>query len=246
MREVVSPRQRSFFGQTIETIEEEGARLMKRLGIRSVEFGFVEVTDPTWRRLFDLALDEIHYAGACQRVGRCMRLAIIEEGVWVGGIVLGSTFPNIKVRDEFFGLRKHIENWRERGLRSPWARENAEYWRELQKIVNHARTFIFPRFQGAGRGIRAHRLLLTEGIALWKEKYHDEVIGLDTLSLPMESRLFRDNGWVLVGQTKGYTSDRSRPFSKRAIGWKEVRNNVGLRNGSERWYVWVFKNESFR
>jgi hypothetical protein len=228
---------------TVAEIEKEGARLLDQLGVPDISFGFVEVTDASWRWLFDRALDEIHYAGACQRVGRCMRLAIIEDGKWVGGIVLGSTFPNIRVRDEAFGLRKYIEGWRERGLKSPWARENTAYWSALQKIVNHARTFIFPRFQGAGRGIRAHRLLLTEGVALWKAKYQDEVIGLDTLCTHPDSRLFKDNGWILVGRTEGYTSDPSRVFSKRAFkeDWKTIKNNIALRRieGSTRWFVWV-------
>ncbi len=228
---------------TVTEIEEEGARLLAQLGIPYISFGFVEVTDSSWRQLFDRALDEIHYAGACQRVGRCMRLAIIEDGRWVGGIVLGSTFPNIRVRDEALGLRKYIEGWKERGLKSPWARENTAYWSALQQIVNHARTFILPRFQGAGRGIRAHELLLTEGIALWKAKYQDEVIGLDTLCTHADSRLFKDNGWVLVGRTEGYTSDPSRVFSKRAFreDWKTIKNNIALGRieGAMRWFVWV-------
>lgn len=227
----------------VAEIEQEGTRLLAELGIPKPPFGFVEVVDASWRRLFDRALEEIHYAGACQRVGRCMRLAIIENGVWVGGIVLGSTFPNIRVRDEALGLRKYIKDWKERGLKSPWARENTAYWTALQKVVNHARTFIFPRFQGAGRGIRAHKLLLTEGVALWKEKYKDEVIALDTLCTHAESRLFKDNGWILVGRTQGYTSDPSRVFSKRAFleDWKNIKNNVALGKveGSIRWFVWV-------
>lgn len=227
----------------VAEIEQESARLLAQLDLPDVSFGFVEVIEASWRRLFDRALDEIHYAGACQRVGRCMRLAIIENGVWVGGIVLGSTFPNIRVRDEALGLRQYVENWRERGLKSPWARENTAYWSALQKIVNHARTFIFPRFQGAGRGIQAHRLLLTEGIALWKAKYQDEVMGLDTLCTHADSRLFKDNGWTLVGQTEGYSSDPSRVFSKRAFveDWKTIKNNIALGKveGSTRWFVWV-------
>jgi hypothetical protein len=92
------------------------------------------------RGAFDEALDEVHYAGACSRVGRCMRLLIVENGQWAGGIVLGSTFPNIDVRDEALGLKRHVRNHHLRGLRSPWARENVPYWSRLQLVVNHART----------------------------------------------------------------------------------------------------------
>lgn len=227
----------------VAEIEQETTQLLKQFHIPDTPFGFVEITDASWRRLFDRALDEIHYAGACQRVGRCMRLAIIENGNWVGGVVLGSTFPNIRVRDEALGLRQYVIDWRERGLRSPWARENEAYWSALQKIVNHARTFIFPRFQGAGRGIRAHKLLLTDGIALWKAKYQDDVTGLDTLCTHEDSRLFKDNGWTLVGRTEGYTSDPSKVFSKRAFteDWKTIKNNVALGRveRSIRWFVWI-------
>src|SRR5437016_5066741 len=73
---------------------------------RSSRVSLIEVTDKSWRECFDAALDATHYAGACQRVGRCMRLAIVQSGEWVGGIVLGSTFPNIEVRDQYLGLKR--------------------------------------------------------------------------------------------------------------------------------------------
>jgi hypothetical protein len=229
--------------KVVEAIETNGAALLKERDIPDNRFCFVEVTDKPWRQLFDQALDEIHYSGSCQRVGRCMRLAIIDHGQWVGGIVLGSTFPNIRVRDEALGLKQYVENYQERGLKSPWTRENTDYWTALQKIVNHARTFIFPRFQGAGRGIKSHSLLLTEGIALWKAKYKDDVQGLDTLCTHEDSRLFKDNGWTLVGRTEGYTSNPSAIFSKRAFKeeWRNIKNNVALKRikGATRWFVWV-------
>lgn len=200
-----------------ELLRSEG-RIPKRLS-------FIVVESPEMRRVFDLAAEEIHYAGACQRVGRCMRLAIVYQGEWIGGIVLGSTFPNICPRDEAFGLTKFLKNWREQGLISPWARENHEYWNRLQFIVNHARTFIFPEFQDNGLGIKAHALLLTEGVQLWEERYNSPVYGLDTLCTHPNSRLFAENGWQLVGRTKGYTRDPSKVFSSRAFEeeWRNIR-----------------------
>lgn len=228
---------------TVQAIEQAAEQLLIGYAIPQKLMCFVEVVDPAWRRLFDQALDEIHYAGSCQRVGRCMRLAIFERGQWIGGIVLGSTFPNILVRDQSLGLRQYVEDYKQRGLKSPWSRENISYWEALQGIINHARTFIFPRFQDAGKGIRAHELLLTDGIALWKAKYQANVTGLDTLCTHEDSRLFKDNGWTLVGKTEGYTSDPSGVFSKRAFrkDWKTIKNNVALgrTEGSTRWFVWV-------
>jgi hypothetical protein len=227
----------------VKEIELRASQLLKNFNISETPFGLIEITDAAWRKLFDCALNEIHYAGACQRVGRCMRLAIMENGNWIGGIVLGSTFPNIRVRDEALGLRQYVVDWHARGLRSPWAKENEAYWSSLQQIINHARTFIFPRFQLNGKGVLAHKLLLTDGIALWKNKYHDNVIGLDTLCTHNDSRLFKDNGWTLVGKTVGYSSDPTQVFTKRAFqeDWKTIKNNVALGKveGSPRWFVWV-------
>lgn len=204
---------------------------------------FVEITNPEWRRLFDEALDLLHYAGACQRVGRCMRLAIIHEQQWVGGMVLGSTFPNIDVRDRALGLKKFVESYKARRLKNPWARENRLYWQALQRIVNHARTFIFPMFQGQGLGTLAHSLLLTEGVQLWERKYGDIVYALDNLCDHGDSKLFAKNGWTLVGETKGYRSNRNSTFSQRVIKrrLKMVKNNVGLQPWPDgrRWLVWV-------
>lgn len=236
MKKIVDP-------VTVQEIEKAGEELLQSRDLPDSPFCFVEIRDSKWRALFNQALDKIHYAGSCQRVGRCMRLAVLEEGQWVGGIVLGSTFPNILVRDKALGLRQYVEDYKERGLSSPWASENTLYWEALQKIINHARTFIFPSFQGKGRGIKAHSLLLTEGVALWKAKYQDEVIGLDNLCTDSDSRLFKENGWQFVGRTKGYTSDPSEVFSKRAVenDWEHIKNNVALKRieGSTRWLVWV-------
>jgi GNAT superfamily N-acetyltransferase len=204
---------------------------------------FVEVADSQWRKLFDEALDITHYAGSCQRVGRCMRLAIVENRNWVGGIVLGSTFANVLVRDEALGLRKYIENYKERGLTNPWNRNNHSYWKALQRIVNHARTFVFPEFQGRGIGIASHKLLLTEGIKLWEKKYRGKVYALDTLCTESDSKLFSKNGWTFAGQTKGYSSDPKKKFSNRLAKFKietiGTRHNVGLSGGSTKWMVWV-------
>jgi GNAT superfamily N-acetyltransferase len=233
-------------------IQTEGGGLMA-LGYDFSKTGlaFLEVRDRRWRRLFDETLNLVHYSRSCQRVGRCMRLAIIEDGEWVGGIVLGSTFPNILVRDERVGLRKFVTDYKRRGLSSPWTRENKSYWRNLQKVVNHARTFVFPQFQGRGVGIRAHRLLLTAGVKMWEQKYGDQVYALDTLCTAGESKLFLVNGWTRAGLTKGYTLDRSRVFSKTMkvvdSRKKGIKNNGALRKGEQniQWWVWTIQFKRF-
>jgi hypothetical protein len=190
------------------------------------------------RKEFDGALGSIHYAGACQRVGRCMRLLVVDGMHWVGGIVLGSTFPNIDCRDEALDLKRYVRGTRERGLASPWSAENTEYWSRLQSVVNHARTFVFPSAQGRGVGIEAHRLLLGVGIRQWKRRYPGPVAALDTLCDNRDSGLFRRNSWAHVGQTKGFGSDRTREFSASDRS-EHLRNNVGLIRNSRAWEVWV-------
>lgn len=204
------------------------------------DLALVEITDSYIRKLFDESLDKTHYAKSCQRVGRCMRLAIIHKNKWAGGIVLGSTFPNIEVRDRFVGLKKYVQNVKDRGLKNPWAKENTDYWQRLQKIVNHARTFVFPNFQGFGIATKAHNLLLTEGIKIWENKYKDKVAALDTLCDHGDSKLFLKNDWTLVGETKGYGSNPKAKFSKNSEN-NSFKNNVGLalNENNLKWVVWV-------
>jgi hypothetical protein len=213
-----------------------GRRLPRRLTL-------VPVEDKRLRHLFDAACNEIHYAGVCRRVGRLLRLAIVSDAQWTGGIVLGSTFPNIRARDDAFGLTRFISGWQDRGLISPWASENTDYWSRLQAIVNHARTFVFPSFNGASLGVRAHRELLGSGLRHWTDRYGGRVHGLDTLCTHPTSRLFLDNGWTLVGKTKGYSRDPSTVLSRRASDedWMTVRENAGLSlsNGNRKWWIWV-------
>jgi len=190
------------------------------------------------RHAFDAALGAIHYAGPCSRVGRCMRLLIVDHRKWVGGIVLGSTFPNIGVRDEALGLKAYVRDHQLRGLRSPWARENTDYWNRLQRIVNHARTFIFPASQGQGLGIRAHHLLIDQGKRHWERRYGEPVGAFDTLCDAADSGLFRRNGWAWVGRTAGFESNPEKTLVA-VSDRKDLTNNVALRQGTRSWEVWV-------
>lgn len=220
-----------------------GQVILNRIYTTQLEkLDFVEVVGTEWRTVFDKALNQLHYAGSCQRVGRCMRLAIVYEGDWCGGMVLGSPFPNIEVRDRALDLKEFVSNYRERGLKNPWCRENTLYWKALQRIVSHARTFVFPSFQGRGIAVRSHALLLTTGVQMWECKYKDRVYALDNLCDRGDSKLFANNGWTYVGKTKGYRSTSKLKFSARVENTSlRVKTNAGLekRTDGTRWEVWV-------
>jgi hypothetical protein len=155
-----------------------------------------------------------------------------------------STFPNIDVRDSELGLKKFVRDAASRGLNNPWSRDNRGYWQALQHVVNHARTFIFPCFQGHGLGIAAHRELLRSGLRHWERRYQERAAALDTLCTHSDSKLFSQNRWKLVGNTRGYTSDPAHVFSTPAFvnEWKSIRHNVALKRiapGQDRWWVWT-------
>ena len=104
--------------------EERGRSPTRRLR-------FHPVTDVALKATFDSACELLHYAGACHRVGRRLRLAAMMDERWVGGVVLGSPFPNIRPRDDAFNISRFAGNLSERGLPNAWCRENREYWEVL-------------------------------------------------------------------------------------------------------------------
>ena len=93
-------------------------------------------------------------------------------------------------------------------------------------------------------GVQAVSILPSEGRELWQAKYSDNVIGFDTHCTSPTSRLFLDNGWELVGQTKGYSRDGRRQFSRRATeAVVSVRDNAGLvrHRRNVQWWTWVLR-----
>jgi len=135
-------------------------------------------------------------------------------------------------------MKVYVRDFLTRGLKNPWSSANTLYWSALQTIVNHARTFVFPEFQGQGIGIRTHEALLSCGIKLWEKKYSDKVYALDTLCDHADSGLFVRNGWTHAGQTQGYTADYQNSFTQKRRRTPRI-NNAALRRGSRSWEVWV-------
>jgi hypothetical protein len=228
--------------QYFEELRAQGTDLLRSEWLLPRRLALVPVTAMDARYTFDEACEQIHYAGACRRVGRRMRLAVVDRGRWVGGIVLGSTFPNLRPRDDAFDLTRWVVDWQVRGLISPWASENTQYWRRLQQIVNQARAFVFPSEAGRGIGVRAHQLLEGEGLHYWQAKY-ERAAGFDTLCNHQASRLFTENGWTLVGRTLGHSRDPGTDLSQRVMNQEmRIRDNAALtaQPSGKRWWVWVW------
>jgi hypothetical protein len=227
--------------EALDVLQAEGTELIREEWRLPKRLALVPVEHADARRVFDEACDHIHYAGACRRVGRLMRLAVMDRGRWVGGVALGSTFPNLRPRDDAFGLTRWVHDWQERDLVSPWASENVQYWSRLQQVVNQARAFVFPSEAGRRIGVRAHELLEGDGLYYWQAKY-ERAAGFDTLCNHSTSRLFTTNGWELVGRTLGHSRSPGTQLSQRvADGSKRVRDNAALTPAptGERWWVWV-------
>jgi hypothetical protein len=56
------------------TLRDEHSR---HINLERPTIHFIPVTDKWTRKVFDETLDAIHYAGRCQRVGRCLRLCFV-------------------------------------------------------------------------------------------------------------------------------------------------------------------------
>jgi hypothetical protein len=123
----------------VERTQVSGTDQLRSDQVLSRRLSFVPMTTREERTLFDEACALLHYAGSCRRVGRLLRLGIVSRGQWVGGIVLGSTFPNLRPRDDAFGLTRWVIDWKGRGLASPWASENDQYWRRLVSVAARTR-----------------------------------------------------------------------------------------------------------
>jgi hypothetical protein len=234
------PKSRSL--ERLRELREQGRKALQLQGGRKRSLTLVPIGDHAMKHTFDEACELLHYAGACRRVGRLLRLAVVKERDWVGGLVLGSPFPNLRPRDDAFGLTKHVQNWRDRGLANPWSAENEAYWHRLQQVANHARSYVFPEYQGHGLGVAAQGLLESVGRRHW-ETIYGPVAGFDTLCTDPTSRLFSDNGWMLVGRTKGYSRDPGTLLSRRVADGRfvGVRDNAGLSRSRKnpRWWIWV-------
>lgn len=157
----------------------------------------------------------IHYSRPKGFVGRNICYAIMFGDVYYGAIVGGSSTLHLAGRDEFFGLTK----------------ENKKV--ALKQIVNN----IFYHIEKKDGKYPIRNMVPTvlqmfrEQIqADWETKYGDPVIGFESLvELPRTGEVYRRDGWIEVGTTKGQTCKRVAGKGTDSWGGKRIWDKKNLR-----------------
>lgn len=133
---------------------------------------------------------EVHYSKPKGFVGRNICYAIEYKGIYYGHIVGGSATRFLPGRNDFLEVDLA----------------------KLNNLVNNIYYHIEPHL-----GKYPHRNFVPtilgcwrRAIALdWPEKYGDRVLGFESLvELPRTGECYLRDGWIEVGQTKGYTCKR--------------------------------------
>jgi len=135
---------------------------------------------------------KIHYSKPKGFVGRNICYAVYYNDVYYGHIIGGSATMHLKGRHEFLGTQK----------------------KDLNNIVNN----IFFNVQKVNdkyplRNFTTKVLLEFENKISndWFLKYGDFVFGFETLvEKPRTGELYKRAGWVVVGETVGYTCKRAK------------------------------------
>jgi hypothetical protein len=160
-------------------------------------------SDPRLRELMTR-----HYSLPRGFVGRNICYAVLWDNAYYGHIVAGSATKNLPGRNAYLG-------------------------NILNRIINN--TFFHVEKIEGRYPCRNFTTMIVEEFERqatldWYEKYKDEVVGFETLvELPRTGEVYLKAGWVIVGQTKGFTCKRvSGPSSD---GWtgRRIWNTTDLR-----------------
>ena len=153
-----------------------------------------------------------HYSQPKGFVGRNICYAILFDGIYYGAIVGGSATLHLQGRNDFFNLQDKIN---------------------LNLIINNI--FFHIEKQNGKYPLRNFSQeilrLFRKRIKLdWENKYGDKIIGFETLvELPRTGELYKRDGWVLVGETKGYTCKRTSGTGTDSWTGKRVWDTKNLR-----------------
>jgi hypothetical protein len=146
---------------------------------------------------------ERHYSRPRGFVGRNICHLLSHEGTVYGAFVGGSTPMHLPGRDP---------SW------------------PLNCIINNLFFHIegpYPLRNFAQKALGLWRLRIIED---WREKYGDEPIALESLvELPRIGEVYHRDGWIEVGQTKGYTCKRTSGKGTDSWSGRRVWDTVNLR-----------------
>ena len=132
----------------------------------------------------------IHYSQPKGFVGRNLCYAILWDDICYGTIAGGSATLHLPGRNEYFGISKlNLNN----------IINNIFY--HIEKINN-----VYPKRNFTECVLSNFCDIVSKD---WTEKYHDEVMGFESLvELPRTGELYLRSGWDCVGTTIGYTCKR--------------------------------------
>lgn len=160
----------------------------------------VKRTDP--RLLANMA---VHYSHPKGFVGRNICYAVLHDGIYYGGIVAGSATRFLPGRGSV-----SLNNW-------------------VNNIFFHIEPFhgSYPYRNFAQSVLKTFRNVAAKD---WHDKYGDSVHGFETLvEIPRTGEVYRRDGWVQVGVTKGYTCKREGGKGTDAWSGKRVWDTQNLR-----------------
>jgi hypothetical protein len=167
------------------------------------------LTKRTEPRLLDCMKN--HYSQPKGFVGRNLCYGVLDGDVYYGHIVGGSATLHLPGRNGYFGIGKS----------------------HLSSIVNNIFFHIekfgdkYPQRNFAQSVLKAWRNRVSSD---WHEKYGDVVLGFESLvELPRTGEVYRRDGWVELGQTKGFTCKRTAGKGTDSWGGKRVWNITELR-----------------
>lgn len=121
----------------------------------------------------------------------------IVSKIYYGSIVGGSATMNLPGRNEFFNFEK----------------SNSE---NLNQVINNIffhvekiETQNGPKYPVRYFTSKILKLFRSQIQIDWKNKYNNSVIGFESLvELPRTGECYKQDDWILVGQTKGFTCKR--------------------------------------
>jgi len=151
-----------------------------------------------------------HYSQPKGFVGRNICYLIRHDWTTYGAIVGGSSPMHLSARDKVIPLSVNLNS----------IVGNIFYHVEKQNGAYPCRNFT----------VKTLSLFRAAMVRDWKEKYGDEVLAFETLvELPRTGEVYKRDGWIECGTTKGYTCKREPGEGTDSYSGKRVWDRINLR-----------------